>query len=68
MPLTTTHPEQLKNLTEENFRFLCQTVYQDSGIVLDDSKSYLIEARLTPVAKDEGVCRFSQNGRADAPR
>jgi len=55
MPLTTTHEEQLKNLTQENFRFLCQTVYQESGIVLDDSKGYLIEARLVPVAKDEGA-------------
>ncbi len=54
MPLTTT-PEQLKNLTAENFRFLCQTVYQESGIVLDDSKGYLLEARLVPVAKDEGA-------------
>ena len=55
MPLTTTHEEQLRNLTAESFRFLCQTVYQESGIVLDDSKSYLIEARLVPVAKDEGA-------------
>ena len=55
MPLITSQPEQLKNLTAENFRFLCQTLYQESGIVLDDSKSYLIEARLTPVAKDEGA-------------
>ena len=55
MPLITSQSEQLKNLTAENFRFLCQTVYQQSGIVLDDSKSYLIEARLTPVAKDEGA-------------
>ena len=55
MPLTITHEDTLKSLTEDNFRFLCQTVYQDSGIVLDDSKSYLIEARLLPVAKDEGA-------------
>ena len=54
MPLTTT-PEQIKNLTAENFRFLCQTVYQESGIVLDESKGYLLEARLVPVAKDEGA-------------
>ena len=54
MPLTTT-PEQLKNLTAENFRFLYQTVYEESGIVLDDSKGYLLEARLVPVAKDEGA-------------
>ena len=55
MPLTTTPEEQLRNLTAENFRFLCQTVYQESGIVLDDSKGYLLEARLVPVAKDEGA-------------
>ena len=55
MPLTTTQEQSQKSLTEENFRFLCQTVYQESGIVLDDSKTYLIEARLMPVAKDEGA-------------
>ena len=55
MPSITSQREQLKRLTAENFRFLCQTVYLESGIVLDDSKNYLIEARLIPVAKDEGA-------------
>ena len=42
------------NLTADNLRFLCHTIYSESGIVLDESKSYLLEARLLPVAREEG--------------
>jgi chemotaxis protein methyltransferase CheR len=42
------------NLTADNLRFLCKTIHTESGIVLDESKSYLLEARLLPVARDEG--------------
>ena len=55
MPLTTPAESELQQITAENFRFLCQTVYQDSGIVLDDSKGYLVEARLLPIVKSEGA-------------
>ena len=47
--------DELKSLKPENFDFLCRTVHQDSGIVLDESKGYLLEARLLPVAKSEGA-------------
>ena len=47
--------DELKSLKPENFDFLCRTVYQDSGIVLDESKGYLLEARLLPVVKSEGA-------------
>ena len=54
--LLTSHSEsELEKITPDNYRFLCQAVYQDSGIVLDDLKSYLVEARLIPVAKSEGA-------------
>ena len=46
--------DELKSLKPENFDFLCRTVYQDSGIVLDESKGYLLESRLLPVVKSEG--------------
>jgi chemotaxis protein methyltransferase CheR len=42
-------------ITAENLEFLCRTIYEDSGIVLDESKTYLIESRLTPVARGEGL-------------
>ncbi len=42
-------------LTAENLRFLCQAIYQDSGIVLDESKTYLLEARLLPLARKAGT-------------
>ena len=47
--------DELKSLKPENFDFLCRTVYQDSGIVLDESKGYLLESRLLPVVKSEGA-------------
>ena len=55
MPLTSYSESELEKISTDNYRFLCQAVYQDSGIVLDDSKTYLVEARLIPVAKSEGA-------------
>jgi chemotaxis protein methyltransferase CheR len=43
------------DLTADNFRYLCQAIYEDSGIVLDESKGYLLEARLLPVARKESA-------------
>lgn len=42
-------------ISPENLQFLCRTVYENSGIVLDESKAYLIESRLGPVARGEGL-------------
>ncbi len=47
--------DELKSLKPENFDFLCRMVHQDSGIVLDESKGYLLESRLLPVVKSEGA-------------
>jgi len=35
--------------------YLCQVVHEDSGIELDESKRYLLEARLSPLARDRGL-------------
>ena len=43
------------DISTDNYTFLQQHVYRESGIVLDDSKQYLLEARLTPIARREGV-------------
>lgn len=47
--LTSTEEE----ISKENYSFLQQYVYKSSGIVLDDSKQYLIEARLLPIVRVE---------------
>lgn len=53
-----------KEISSENLLFLCETVYRDSGIVLDESKGYLIEARLMPIVRSEetqsldGLCNL----------
>lgn len=40
-------------ISEENYGFLQRHVYNASGIVLDASKHYLIDARLTPLVRIE---------------
>ncbi len=47
-------------LSPTNLAYLCQIVYQESGIVLDDSKRYLLEARLKPVAQQHGLASIDQ--------
>jgi chemotaxis protein methyltransferase CheR len=43
----------MEPLTPENYAFLQTQVYNDSGIVLDDTKHYLIESRLGPLLQQE---------------
>lgn len=43
---TTTSP-----IRADNYRFLTDYIYRESGIVLDDDKHYLIEARLLPIVQ-----------------
>lgn len=43
------------SITQENYRFLQQHVYQHSGIVLDEAKHYLLESRLIPIVRDIGL-------------
>lgn len=42
-------------ISSENYCFLQQHVYKESGIVLDSTKQYLLEARLAPIARREGL-------------
>jgi chemotaxis protein methyltransferase CheR len=48
MPETTT---ATPTICAENYRFLKEYVYRESGIVLDDNKHYLLEARLLPIVQ-----------------
>ncbi len=40
-------------ISAENYAFLQDRIYRDSGIVLDQTKQYLIEARLMPIVREE---------------
>lgn len=44
-----------REITAENFAFLQQQIYRDSGIVLEPGKQYLVEARLAPIARQHGL-------------
>ena len=39
------------DLTEQNYRFLKEHLYHESGIVLENGKDYLVESRLIPIVK-----------------
>jgi len=54
MPTNTATAPSSK-INPQNYQYLCDAVYRDSGIVLDESKHYLIEARLAPVARNAGA-------------
>lgn len=41
-------------LSVADLSYVCDLMYKEAAIVLDDAKSYLIEARLEPLAKREG--------------
>lgn len=56
--MLTTTSQQAKptgQISPDNYLLLQREVYKDSGIVLDDSKLYLIESRLTPILQDERI-------------
>jgi len=40
-------------ISPENYRFLQEFVYRESGIVLEDDKHYLLQARLLPIIRKE---------------
>ena len=43
------------SITAENYAFLQRYIYQESGIVLDAGKNYLLESRLLPIVKQENL-------------
>ena len=42
-------------LRPENYKFLQEYVHRQSGIVLEDDKNYLLEARLGPIVREAGL-------------
>ena len=53
------NPPASSNLSLENFAFLRQYVYRESGIALGDDKLYLINSRLTPVLQDQHLASLN---------
>jgi chemotaxis protein methyltransferase CheR len=51
LPPSTTTPNA--GISPENYRFLQEFVYRESGIVLEDDKHYLLQARLLPIIRKE---------------
>ncbi|MBL8242377.1 MAG: protein-glutamate O-methyltransferase CheR [Bryobacterales bacterium] len=43
------------SITAENYAFLQRYIYQESGIVIDAGKNYLLESRLLPIVKQENL-------------
>ncbi len=43
------------DLQPENYRFLQDYIYRESGIVIDSDKHYLLEARLLPIARQQDI-------------
>ncbi len=46
-------PAVAGGITPENYKFLQEYIHRESGIVLEDDKHYLLQARLLPVLKRE---------------
>lgn len=55
MSMTSAPARPPAKISPENYRFLCDAIYQDSGIVLGESKRYLVDARLTPMLRAESL-------------
>lgn len=51
----TVFPPDFAEISRENYVFLQQHVYRTSGIVLDEHKRYLLEARLLPIVRKENM-------------
>src|SRR5690349_11390315 len=42
-------------ISKENYAWLQEHVYRTSGIVIDDNKHYLLEARLIPILREQNL-------------
>lgn len=51
-------------MTRETIEYLITVLRKESGLVLDESKVYLIEVRLDPIAKEEGFASIDDLAKA----
>lgn len=47
-------------ISPENYKYLQQEIYRESGIVLDGDKHYLLESRLLPVARTANLASLDE--------
>ena len=52
--------EHTVKLTDEDFIFICKFVYQNTGIVLNDSKREMLYRRLTRIVRERKLRSFSE--------
>jgi chemotaxis protein methyltransferase CheR len=57
---TTTPPSQSASASAQSYVFLQKHIYQTTGIVLDRTKEYLIDARLQPILKEMSLSSIDQ--------
>ena len=50
------------SMTDTQFEYLCQFIRRESAIVLEPGKEYLVESRLGPVARREGLASVGELG------
>lgn len=55
-----TDRESSLRLSNEEFKFICQFVYDNTGIVLNDSKREMLYRRLTRIVREKKLDSFSQ--------
>jgi chemotaxis protein methyltransferase CheR len=48
------------SISRENYKYLQQEIYRESGIVLDEDKHYLLESRLTPIAREAKLASLDE--------
>jgi chemotaxis protein methyltransferase CheR len=52
-------PTSTEEIRSDNYRFLQEHVYSQSGIVLEENKHYLFECRLAPIVKELGLASIN---------
>lgn len=58
--LTSRRREQLMRLSDSDFKFICQFVYDNTGIVLNDSKKEMLYRRLTRIVREKKLSSFTE--------
>ncbi|MBI2688867.1 MAG: protein-glutamate O-methyltransferase CheR [Acidobacteria bacterium] len=52
-------PNASTAITADNYSYLQRYIYQESGIVIDLGKNYLLESRLLPIVKQENLATLN---------
>lgn len=58
--MTTTTETTTPTMTATSFQHICQLVHRRAGIFLEPGKEYLVDARVLPIAKEEGCSSIDE--------